>query len=56
MTTETSKRRRRFWRWLRQFNATHPYMDLTGMLAFALDAGVCSREERDALLRATGVR
>ena len=56
MATDTTKRRARFWRWLRQFNATHPYMDLTGMLAFALDAGVCTCEERDALLRAAGLR
>jgi len=56
MTTETATRRRRFWRWLTRFERTHPGMPLAAMLAFALDAGVCTREERDALLRATGVR
>jgi|GEM_PF-4906018 len=48
--------RRRFWKWLTRFERAHPGMTLPGMLAFALDAGVCSREERDALLRAAGVR
>lgn len=56
MATDTTKRRARFWRWLTQFERMHPGMDLAGMLAFALDAGVCSREERDALLRAAGLR
>lgn len=55
MATDTTKRRARFWRWLTQFERTHPWVDLTGMLACAYDAGVCTREERDALLRAAGL-
>ena len=53
-TRETTKRRARFWRWLRRFDAKHPGMTLAGMLGFAQDAGVLTREERLALLRNVG--
>lgn len=53
-TRETMKRRARFWRWLRRFEAKHPGMTLAGMLGCAQDAGVLTREERLALLRNVG--
>ena len=51
---ETMKRRARFWRWLRRFEAKHPGMTLAGMLGCAQDAGFLTREERSALLRNVG--
>ena len=53
-TTEMTKRRARFWRWLRQFEAKHPGMTLAGMLGCAQDAGVLTRQERVTLLRNAG--
>ena len=53
-TTEMTKRRRRFWRWLRRFEATHPHLSFPALLGCAQDAGVLTREERLALLRNVG--
>ncbi len=53
-TNETTKRRARFWRWLRRFEAKHPGMTLAGMLGCAQDAGVLTPAERLALLRNVG--
>ena len=53
-TNDTNVRRRRFWRWLRRFEAANPGMTLAGMLGCAQDAGVVTRDERLALLRNVG--
>lgn len=56
MTRELAKRRSRFWRWLRRFQTANPTLTLPALLGCAQDAGVCTREERLALLAAAGLR
>ena len=40
------------WAWICDFNAKHPYMSLANVAAFAQDAGIITKAERVALVRA----